>query len=146
MLLLWARVNLEQWQWRGTLHSLKLQYYYSLTIRLFSHIQDTHLEIQSVYSAAPANWAKENHRRQHFSRPPHTNLIIIALLLMGHRIYQPYPEVPAVLELWGMRSTPLLPLLPSPLWPGVVASDRAPIYGLNRTNSMLMLNWIVWIN
>ena len=27
--------------------------------------------------------------------------------------------------------------------PGVVAPD---IYGLNRTNSILMLNWIVWIN
>ena len=34
-------------------------------------------------------------------------------------------EVPAVLELWGMQSTPLLPLLPGPLWPGVVVPDRA---------------------
>ena len=34
-------------------------------------------------------------------------------------------EVPAVLELWGMWSTPLLPSLPGPLWPGVVAPDRA---------------------
>ena len=34
-------------------------------------------------------------------------------------------EVPAVLELWRMRSTSLLPLLPGPLWPGVVAPDRA---------------------
>ena len=34
-------------------------------------------------------------------------------------------EVPAVLELWGMRSTPSLPLLPGPLWHGVVAPDRA---------------------
>ena len=34
-------------------------------------------------------------------------------------------EVPAVLELWGMQSTPSLPLLPGPLWPGVVAPDRA---------------------
>ena len=34
-------------------------------------------------------------------------------------------EVPAVLELWGMRSTPSLPSLPGPLWPGVVAPDRA---------------------
>ena len=34
-------------------------------------------------------------------------------------------EVPAVLEFWGMRSTPSLPLLPGPLWPGVVAPDRA---------------------
>ena len=34
-------------------------------------------------------------------------------------------EVPAMLELWGMRSTPSLPSLPGPLWPGVVAPDRA---------------------
>ena len=33
-------------------------------------------------------------------------------------------EVPAMLELWEMRSTPLLPLLPGPLCPGVVAADR----------------------
>ena len=32
-----------------------------------------------------------------------------------------------------MRSTPLLPSLPNPLWPGVVAPDKGPIYGLNRT-------------
>ena len=42
-------------------------------------------------------------------------------------------EVPAMLELWGMRSTPSLPLLPGPLWLGVVAPDKGPIYGLNRT-------------
>ena len=40
-----------------------------------------------------------------------------------------------MLELWGMRSTPLLSLLPGPLWTGVVAPDKAPIYGLNITNS-----------
>ena len=34
-------------------------------------------------------------------------------------------EGPAVLELWGIRSTPSLPLLPGPLCPGVVAPDRA---------------------
>ena len=34
-------------------------------------------------------------------------------------------EVPSVLELWGMRSTPSLPLLPGPLWPGVLAPGRA---------------------
>ena len=28
-----------------------------------------------------------------------------------------------MLELWGMQSTPLLLLLPNPLWPGVVAPD-----------------------
>ena len=60
-----------------------------------------------------------------------------------------------MLELWGMRSAPLLPSLPGPLWPGVVAPDKGPISGLNRTkwllaftvfihlNCVLMLNWIV---
>ena len=48
-------------------------------------------------------------------------------------------EVPAMLELWGMWSTSSLPLLPGPLWPGVVAPDKGPIYGLNIINSILML-------
>ena len=29
-----------------------------------------------------------------------------------------------MLELWGMQSTPSLPLIPGPLWPRVVAPDR----------------------
>ena len=32
---------------------------------------------------------------------------------------------PVMRELWGMQSTPSLPLLPGPLWPGMVAPDRA---------------------
>ena len=42
-------------------------------------------------------------------------------------------EVLAILQLWGMWSTPSLPSLPGPLWPGVVAPDKGPIYGLDRT-------------
>ena len=38
-----------------------------------------------------------------------------------------------MLELWGMRCTPLLPSLPGSFWPGEVAPDQGPIYGLNRT-------------
>ena len=34
-------------------------------------------------------------------------------------------EVLVMLGLWGMRSTPSLPLLLGPLWPGVVTPDRA---------------------
>ena len=41
-------------------------------------------------------------------------------------------EFPVMLELWGTQSTPLLPSLPGPLWPRVVAPDKIPIYGLNR--------------
>ena len=32
-----------------------------------------------------------------------------------------------------MRSTSSLPSLPSPLWSGVVAHNKGPIYGSNRT-------------
>ena len=42
-------------------------------------------------------------------------------------------EVPVIQELWGMQSTPSLPSLPGPLWLGVVAPDKDPIYGSNRT-------------
>ena len=30
-------------------------------------------------------------------------------------------EIPTMLELWGMRSTFSLPLIPGSLWPGIVA-------------------------
>ena len=59
-------------------------------------------------------------------RPPHNEC-------PGYDTKQSDGEVPAVLEIWGMRSTPSLPLLPGPLWPGVIAPDKGPIYGLNRT-------------
>ena len=75
----------------------------------------------------------------------------------GYDTKQSDGEVPLRLELWGMRCTPLLPLLPGPLWPGVVAPDKGHIYRLNRTkpcflhytgflhlNCIFMLNWIVW--
>ena len=32
-----------------------------------------------------------------------------------------------------MQSSPLLPSLPGPLGPRVIAPDKGPIYGLNRT-------------
>ena len=51
----------------------------------------------------------------------------------GYDTKQSDGEIPAMLELWGVRSTPSLPSLPGPLWPGVVAPDKGPIYGLNRT-------------
>ena len=42
-------------------------------------------------------------------------------------------EVPVMLGLWGMRSTPSLQLLSGQLLPGI------------KLNCILMLNWIVWI-
>ena len=53
-------------------------------------------------------------------------------------------EVLVMLELWGMWSTLSLPLLPSPLWHGVVGPDMVLFMGQIELNWVLMLNWIVW--
>ena len=45
-----------------------------------------------------------------------------------------------MLELWGIQSTPSLPSLPGPLWPGVVSPDRALCMGQIELNCVLMLN------
>ena len=42
----------------------------------------------------------------------------------GYNTKQSDGEISVMLGLWGIRSTPSLPLLPGPLWPGVVAPDR----------------------
>ena len=49
-----------------------------------------------------------------------------------------------MLEVWGMRRTPLLPSFSSPLWPGVVATDRDLYMGKKELNYVLMLNRIDW--
>ena len=48
-------------------------------------------------------------------------------------------EIPVMLELWGIRSTSTLLSLPGPLWPGVVALDKGPIYGLNETKPWFLV-------
>ena len=42
-------------------------------------------------------------------------------------------EIPVKLELWRMRSIPLLPSLPGPPWPGVETSDRVLFMGSTKT-------------
>ena len=42
----------------------------------------------------------------------------------GDDIKKPDSEPPVMLELYGIRSTPWLPSLPDPLWPGMVAPER----------------------
>ena len=42
----------------------------------------------------------------------------------GYDTKQSDGEFPVIPGLWGIRNTPSLPLLPGPLWPGVVAPDR----------------------
>ena len=53
-------------------------------------------------------------------------------------------EVPVMQELWEMQSTPSLPSIPGPLWPGVVAPDRVLSMGQKELNCVLMLNGVVW--
>ena len=43
----------------------------------------------------------------------------------GYDSKQSDEEVPVILGLRGMWSTPSLPWFPGPLWPGMVAPDRA---------------------
>ena len=63
----------------------------------------------------------------------------------GYDTKQSDGEVPVMLQLWGMWSTPSLSLLPGSLWPGVVAPNRALSMGQTELNYVLMLNWIVSI-
>ena len=42
----------------------------------------------------------------------------------GYDTKKPDGEASVMLELWGTQNTSSLPLLPGPLWPGVVAPDR----------------------
>ena len=57
---------------------------------------------------------------------------------LGYDTKKPDGEVPVILELWRMQSTPLFPLLPASLWPKVVAPDRVLSMG------QIELNGIVW--
>ena len=49
-------------------------------------------------------------------------------------------DVPVMLELWEIQSTPSLPSLPSPLRPGVISSDWVLFIGKIELNCVLMLN------
>ena len=62
----------------------------------------------------------------------------------GYDTKQSDGEVPVMQELWGMWSTPSLPSLHGPVWPGVVTPDRVLSMGGIGLNCALMLNWTVW--
>ena len=61
----------------------------------------------------------------------------------GYDTKQSDGESPVMLELWGMRSTLLLPSLSGPLWPEMVAPVRIPSMGQIELKRVFMLNWIV---
>ncbi len=58
----------------------------------------------------------------------------------GYDTKQSDGEVPVMLELWGMQSTPSLPLLPGQLWLGVVPPDRVLSMGQIELICVLTLN------
>ena len=93
-------------------------YYVSLTIQLNMR----HLFSYIFHKAlAQYGWGCRIHRLHLCGGvrfPPAMSVLDMTLnILMG--------EAPVMLELWGMRSTPTLPLLPGRLWPRMVAPDRA---------------------
>ena len=49
-------------------------------------------------------------------------------------------EVPVMLEIWGIQSTPSLPLLPGPLWPGILAPETVLSMGQIELNCVIRLN------
>ena len=58
----------------------------------------------------------------------------------GYDTKQSNGEIPVMLELWGMQSTPFLLSLPGTLWPGGVAPDRVLSMGQTELSCVLMLN------
>ena len=58
----------------------------------------------------------------------------------GYDTKQSDAEASVMLDLWGMQSTPSLPLLLGPLWPRVIAPDRVLSMGQIELNYLLMLN------
>ena len=76
----------------------------------------------------PVGWSCRIHRLHLCNKCP------------GYGTKQSDAEVPAMQAVWGMRSTPSLPSLPDPLWPGVVAPDRLLSMGQIELNYAVMLN------
>ena len=58
----------------------------------------------------------------------------------GYDTKQSDGEVPVMMELWGMWSTPSLPSLPGPHWPAMVAPDRVLSMGQIEITSVITLN------
>ena len=84
------------------------------------YMATNHIAIKkNILSFCPVDWGCRIHRLLLCRRVrPHNECSV-------YNTKQSDGEVPAVLEVWGMRSTLSLPSLPGPLLPGVVAPDRA---------------------
>ena len=83
----------------------------------------------------PVSWGCRIHRLHHCRgvRPPPNECL-------RYNTKQSDGEVPVMLELRGMQSTPSLPLLPGPLWSGVIALDWVQSMEQIELKYVLMLN------
>ena len=91
----------------------------------------------TLFCTCRVAWGCRIHKLLHYRGvrpPPHE--------WAGYDTKQSVGEVPVMLELWGMQSTPSLSLLPSSLWPGVVAPDRVLSIGQIELNCVA-LDWTV---
>ena len=127
----WLRGVMTWCVWSYIFERNKLTRHLCIAVRSHCRLSLVHLFLQTV--VCPVGWGCRIHQLllcRGVRPPPHE--------CPGYDTKQSDGEVPAVLELWGMRSTPSLSSLPGPLWPGVVAPDKGPIYGSNRTNGILI--------
>ena len=86
---------------------------------ILNNIQrESNMKIHHIY--CPVSWGCRIHWLLlcRGVRPPPNNC-------PGYDTKQSDGKVPVIQVLWGMWRTLLLPSLPDPLWPGVVAPDRA---------------------
>ena len=96
----------------------------------------THIKPWSVFQLRPClpdphwpNWLGCRIHRLHLYKG----------VKLPHDIKQSDGKVPVMLEFWDMQSTPSLPSLSDPLWPGVVGPERVLCM-----SQIELLNWIVW--
>ena len=91
-------------------------------------------DLRMIFKDFPVSWVCRVHRLQ--DHP--TNECPV------YDTKQSDSEVPVMLELCWIQSTPSLPSISGPLWPGVVAPDKVLSMGQIELNCVLMLHWIAW--
>ena len=116
----WRHLQLLKLPWKPS-YLLHKKFSTSDKLRKLWSAHDYEEEISK--ENCPVGWGRRIHRLLlcRGVRPPSNECPI-------YDTKQSDGEVLAMLELWRMRSNPLLPLLPGPLWPGVVVPDKGPIY------------------
>ena len=117
--------------WKHSKNLIKMKTFYNIKCKVYSHEKLNtskgvirNKELSLAIRAQSAGAVEYTGSLQRSKTPPNE--------CSRYDIKQSDSEVPVILELWGMWSTPSLPLLPGPLSPGVVAPDKGPVYGLNR--------------